>query len=68
MNIYGVVWGQVVTAGMGEVIDLNLPAIKAALDMYEVPLQYQGKWSGRLMYAFREMIKIRKIQEGNNAG
>lgn len=34
--IYGIVGGQAIIAGMGAVIGLSIPAVKIAMDLYEV--------------------------------
>jgi len=67
-EIYHLVANQVIVAGMGEVLDLNICAVEIALDRFEVPEELRIKYMLRLMSLFRARLLERKGEEHQDGG
>jgi len=55
--VYMAVRGQVITAGMGRIIDISLPAIKVEMDLQEVVDQRRVK--ERVVRLFHKLLEKR---------
>jgi len=63
LRIYHLVANQVIVAGMGEVLDLNICAVEIAFDQFGVPRDLRPKYLARLMSMFRTRLAERKEEE-----
>lgn len=61
-TVYMMARGQVVTAGMGKVVDLNIPAVKIIMDLYGV--SNQRDCLGRVLRAFYHIEDKRRVPDG----
>jgi|WetSurMetagenome_2_1015567.scaffolds.fasta_scaffold106009_2 hypothetical protein len=61
VNVYMMVRNQVVTAGMGRVVDLNIPAVKYVMELYGV--KDQKDCLSRIMKIFHTLLQER-VAEG----
>lgn len=59
-RVYMLTRGQVVTAGMGKAIDISIPAVKIAMDLYGVT--HQLECLNKVRRAFYRMLE--KSDEG----
>jgi len=62
-QVYQQVSGQVVTVGMGEVLDLNINAVEIVFDYFDIPRGLRLKYLRRLMSMFRTRLVERKEEE-----
>ena len=60
INVYLLVRNQVITVGMGEVVDLHFPSVKIMMDMLEVKNQRQC--FDKVLYIFHDWLKDYKIK------
>jgi len=54
VEVYMIVRGQMITAGMGQVIDLSIPAVKIVMDLYPGGIDDQWKCLSKVRAAFHE--------------
>jgi hypothetical protein len=62
-QVYKLVAGQVIVAGMGEVLDLNICAVDVAFDAFDVPRELRNKYLHRLISMFRARLAERKEEQ-----
>ena len=62
-QIYQLVANQIIVAGMGEVLDLNICAIDVAFEYFEVPDGLRAKYLVRIMSMFRTRLAERREEE-----
>jgi hypothetical protein len=51
-DVYMATRGQIITAGMGQVIDISIPAIKIIMDLYPGGISDQWKCLSKVRVAF----------------
>ena len=61
-EVYMVVRNQAITAGMGQVIDLSIPALKIVMDLYGV--RDQRSCFEKVRRTFHHFLKERTDREG----
>lgn len=54
-EIYMMTRGQIISAGMGQVIDISIPAVKIVMDLYEI--RNQKKCLAKVRTAFHHFLK-----------
>ena len=65
-QVYNLVANQVIVAGMGEILDLNICAVEIAFSRFEIPEKLKTKYLLRLMSMFRTRLAERR--EGDPDG
>lgn len=60
VNVYSLVRNQVVTAGMGEVVDLNFTSLKTVMDMLEV--SDQRRCFEKVLRIFHEKLQRQRLE------
>lgn len=61
-DVYIMCRNQVITAGMGEIIDINLQTVKTVMDLYGV--KDQRECMEKVSKTFRHFLSQRKANEG----
>lgn len=62
VNVYNIAGGQILTAGMGDVIGLSIPAVKIVMDLCDVVDQLLCL--KKVMIIFSEVQKLMKDETG----
>jgi hypothetical protein len=60
VKVYMTVRNQVITVGMGEVVDLHFPSVQMIMDMYGV--QEQRQCFEKVTYLFHEWLKDHQMK------
>jgi hypothetical protein len=60
IQVYVTVRNQVVTAGMGEVVDIHFPSLQWVMDLYEVV--DQKRCFEKVLHIFHEKLQVQRLQ------
>lgn len=59
-EVYMITQGQIIAAGMGQTIDISIPAVKIVMDLYPGGIKNQWKCLSKVRATFHHFLKERK--------